>query len=332
MATPQPAWRNVSARESRRGLVYTAIVQADRVRHHLGSWFDAREAAIAVDRATLHFGIDATLNIPEESRRRGPASPAELRVLARASRPKVTHGTFFGVSRGADGTFRAQIGVAGRSLPIARFFTELDAARAYDRVARKLLGAPARLNFPDERLRPATIDEIRQEQEREVNARIRAKASSRYDGVSHTLKGGWEAYVPLAGTNLHIATYDDELAAALAYDRAALHFFGPGAARNFPRRRTTPASIAELRAERRAEVKQRSTSKFTGVSWSKRQKSWWASISVGPRKGGKTHHLGYFAEEEDAARAYDRALYRFRDERKGPLRMNFPSEWGRWKS
>jgi len=334
MATLRLPWRNVSARESKRGFVYTAIVQADRVRHHLGSWIDAREAAIAVDRASLHFGIDVALNIPDESRRRGAASPAELRGIARATRPKMGHGAsrFFGVARGADGTYRAQIGVDGGNVGIARFRTELEAARAYDRVARELHGASARLNFPNEPLRPATINEIKQEQEREVNARIRAKASSRYDGVSHSREGGWEAYVPLAGTNLHIATYDDEMSAALAYDRAVLHLFGPAAERNFPRRHVTPASIEQLRAERRAEVKQRCTSNYEGVSWSRRSKKWHAAISVGPRLECKTHHLGYFDVEEDAARAYDRALYRFRHERQGPLRMNFPSEWGRWKS
>jgi hypothetical protein len=312
MPIPRLPWRNVEAREGPGGLVYIAIVQASYVRYHLGSWSDGREAAIAVDRASLHFGLGVALNVPEESRRRGPASPAELKVLARASRPKLRGASkYFGVAKLADGTARAQITVNGRSRNIARFRTER---------------AAARLNFPNEGLPPATIDEIRREQEREVNARMRRKASSHFDGVSCDRRG-CHAYVPLAGTNLRIATYDDERAAALAYDRAVLYLLGGNVQRNFPRRRVTPASPEQLRTERRAEVKQRCTSKYVGVSWSRRAQKWQAAISVGPRRECRAHHLGFFDDEEDAARAYDRALWRFRHERQRPVRFNFPAEY-----
>ncbi len=44
-------------------------------------------------------------------------------------------------------------------------------------------------------------------------------------------------------------------------------------------------------------------SRFHGVGWWKRDQKWRAKISV----DGRTIHLGYFADEEDAARAYDQA-------------------------
>ena len=55
-------------------------------------------------------------------------------------------------------------------------------------------------------------------------------------------------------------------------------------------------------------------SKFTGVSWKCATKKWSAQISI----DGKVQHLGYFNNEDDAARAFD--------ERAAPLgrRVNFP--------
>jgi len=49
------------------------------------------------------------------------------------------------------------------------------------------------------------------------------------------------------------------------------------------------------------------TSKYKGVHRHKRLKKWAAQITCNK----KTHHLGYFADELDAARAYDRAANRY---------------------
>lgn len=43
------------------------------------------------------------------------------------------------------------------------------------------------------------------------------------------------------------------------------------------------------------------TSRFRGVCWLRRDQVWRAQI----KSGGKTCYLGCFADEEDAARAYD---------------------------
>jgi len=52
------------------------------------------------------------------------------------------------------------------------------------------------------------------------------------------------------------------------------------------------------------------TSRYKGVCWNKRSKKWAAAI----RCNNKTYHLGYFANELDAAHAYDRAARKYHGE------------------
>ena len=48
----------------------------------------------------------------------------------------------------------------------------------------------------------------------------------------------------------------------------------------------------------------KSISKYTGVSWSKRSNKWVASIKI----NNKNKHLGYFINEEEASKAYQKKL------------------------
>ena len=53
----------------------------------------------------------------------------------------------------------------------------------------------------------------------------------------------------------------------------------------------------------RTTIPDKGKSAFTGVCWNKEKKKWLAKI----RKDGKSSHLGYFDDEEEAARKYDEA-------------------------
>eukprot|EP01045_Picozoa_sp_COSAG04_P031349 COSAG04_NODE_5770_length_1497_cov_1.954936_1_plen_170_part_10 len=65
---------------------------------------------------------------------------------------------------------------------------------------------------------------------------------------------------------------------------------------------------------------------YVGVSGDKGKRRWTAGIW----HQGRTHHLGFFAEEEVAARAYDDAARRLRGEqahgRRSGWWLNFPTE------
>jgi hypothetical protein len=111
----------------------------------------------------------------------------------------------------------------------------------------------------------------------------------------------------------HIGSYASEEDAARAYDCAAVQARGPGAKRNF-----TGDAISELPVTVGEERKKRSSSRFAGVSWNKSQSSFQAQLTD-PQT--KRRHIGYYASEEDAARAYDCAAVQAH----GPgAKLNFP--------
>ena len=77
-------------------------------------------------------------------------SPAE-NAAARVKRRSASSSRFKGVSRTRGGRWRVAITAAGRRHSAGTYACELEAARAYDRLARELFGEFAGLNFPDDR-------------------------------------------------------------------------------------------------------------------------------------------------------------------------------------
>ncbi len=73
----------------------------------------------------------------------------------------------------------------------------------------------------------------------------------------------------------------------------------------------------------RSNTKKKSTSRYKGVSFDKGLGRWRARITC----GGITHHIGYFGDETDAAKAYDKAAIAFFGDY---AKLNFPNEWYAW--
>lgn len=284
---------------------------------HLGNWLTARDAAIAVDRATLYFERnDLQLNLPKESLRLGPASPEEL---ARASRfaAKQASGSssqYLGVHRiDKSGYWQAFAHVPSNGLQRAStvhlgdFLDERDAAIARDRFVLGLHGKDTVLNFPDARLKAATLGELREWARR----RKHEPRAGRYEGV--TLKDKdtsvpWCAFLRLDASALYLGAWRTPKEAAIAYDRAALHYQGEDAFLNFPKLRkdTAPASAEQLRAEATRKRKRKTSSRYIGVFWSTERACWMAVVAAKIEH----RHLGVFADEKEAAIARDKEALR----------------------
>jgi hypothetical protein len=187
---------------------------------------------------------------------------------------------------------------------------EADGARAYDADA-----AAQNLRYP--RNFPGNMGAEQAVKRRDNRSAIPDKGKSRFVGVCWSKQGKkWQVQVTDMGKKKFLGVFDDETAAARAFDAYVI-------ANKINRDLNFPSAPG---AAGHRTTKKGGTSRYRGVCWYKSTKKWRARIGV----DGKTKHLGSFVDEDDAGRAYDAAVRKhYPDARpKGWRRFNFPSADG----
>ena len=116
---------------------------------YLGNWPTERAAAEAHDRAVLHYrGDRGSLNFPARAALLRPADVHRLRAESRRLWKATTTSRYRGVIWVKKlQCWRARIGVAEKLHHLGLFSEEEEAARTYDRAAKKAFGDRATLNL-----------------------------------------------------------------------------------------------------------------------------------------------------------------------------------------
>ena len=138
-----------------------------------------------------------------------------------------------------------------------------------------------------------------------ANRKSFTNSKSQYKGVLKSKKTGWwEAAIRKDGTQIHLGSYETEIAAASAYNDYARKMWGKYAVLN-------DIDEVDYRSQRHLKGKN-CASIYRGVCLRKNGK-WVARITL----DGKRISLGYFNSEEEAAKAYNAAYEKFYG-REGP--------------
>ena len=143
---------------------------------------------------------------------------------------------------------------------------------------------------------------------------------------SSNRKNQWQARILVHGKVTHLGYYETEEEAARVYDRVSLALHGAHAQTNFAVGEYTEVEVAPYRGLDREDLQRAlgvkpmdKSSRFRGVS--KKKGKWEAKVMVNRRWA----YRELFDSEEEAARAYDRALWRLKP-REARSYVNFKAE------
>jgi hypothetical protein len=213
---------------------WSAHVHVANTSLSLGQFDEEEDAGLAHDRAALALGADRrVLNFPDDDV--APTNVPTLRREARALYKEKTTSRY----RGVHWSSREQRWIAcvtADYVPhaLGAYTDERAAAVAYDRAARYFHAEAAELNFPTADLDAASPEDLL----RERSARRKKRTTSRYRGVTWVpSRGAWHAQINANNRHIFLGSFEDEEAAARAYDRAASELHGARAKLNFPRAR-----------------------------------------------------------------------------------------------
>ena len=113
------------------------------------------------------------------------------------------------------------------------------------------------------------------------------------------------------GTCLYLGRFTNEVEAARCFDQASMRLYGEFANVNFPEIGINPNWAFPIRVY---------SSPYRGVAWHGAQRKW----QVRAARDRRIVTLGYYRDEIEAARAYDKFTFEYTGKKS---RLNFPSEY-----
>lgn len=119
------------------------------------------------------------------------------------------------------------------------------------------------------------------------------KTYGRYVGAVLLSNGAWISRIRLEKRCLYLGCFDTEEMAALAYDKKAIEIYGMETPTNFPKN--------EVLSRKLVFKNKKLTSSYIGVSWSPESNKWRSVCYF----NGKNKSLGFYADEKEAAQAYN---------------------------
>ncbi|KAL0045028.1 hypothetical protein WJX82_005815 [Trebouxia sp. C0006] len=331
---PRTRYKGIYRRENK----FRAYLKVDNRQISLGSYSTDDEAARAVDKGRIFQGL-APVNFESESYEDDIACAADsIDQYAKLTRSQSRQSSKALLTSKAQLTsrFKGVVPRLGRwhaymfwkkHHTFGSYRSEQEAAMMYDQACIYRNLHP--VNFPDfpynkEEIRqPADFGEFVEQKREQAMQATKAGQSSRFTGVSWSvLLNRWAVHLMIpaeqAGrprTCLFLGCFDTDEEAAVVADKGRIRY-GMKAV-NFPDSQYDHHQISQAakfveqsRLEARRTIKARQFSRFTGVTWNRMVKKWEAYVHVSylqpnQKKGFKKRILGFFANEEDAARAAD---------------------------
>jgi len=197
---------------------YQATISIEGKDKYLGSYDTAKQAAKAVDKEAIELRRPLSkLNYPKKA-------PVGYTPIQRPLQSNNTVG-YRGVYKNGM-NFRAYTDIAGKRTYHGTYDTAKEAAIACDRAVLKAKQFTTLLNFPD-MVHNLDVELIRKKQK---------VASNNTIGYKGIIKRGTKfmARISVDGKRIYVGTFDTSIAAALAYDQAAIKAGRKSHTLNFP--------------------------------------------------------------------------------------------------
>jgi hypothetical protein len=204
----------------------------------------------------------------------------------------------------------AYITINKKRISIGYYYTEIEAAKAYDEKAKELFGEYASLNFPEpgqEKYEQKLILEENNDGSVSIDF---GKLIIDKDDLEKILSKKWTIYIYINRIQIHNLILNKK------NKKNVIDHINQNRLDN---RKINLRECSRQENSFNIKSKDNCSSKYKGVSYLNKQKKWCASIQI----NNKSYNIGNFKNEKDAARHYDAfARYFFKEF----AYLNFPNE------